>query len=1214
MTAVGDGTHEQSGAQPGGRVGRTDPWSWLSDALDTDEIDLLEDDFADIQEELVGPNHPLPRWIAGLVGRRAVNELCRLRYERTVIHQVLDDVADFRTPAELGEVAGGEWGPSAAPDADETLGTRALRVLAGLGLYLVEDEPEAGHLSFALSWFRQACSSPVTRLVEWEPNALADAVSSPDGRLRGRLERLASFAGEDRDTGAVYTTAVTLRFLAEESARSVRAGDEARAGRHTRGGLAGRLAQFMIPGRRARFGSWRLVVLFERGAAGERAELRGTLVRDLPAALVPDPASMALFCGDEAFQESIDRAWSQAGADWIKGSVLWSVEGTLGPLGHITDGSLGAAFAVLLDEVRRQQRPAARRHPLAAGAAVFTRLLRVRLLVPSNVVTGRIDRRGAMLSVGGYPRKLESAGDGARVIVPAADLATAMAAKGSDTQIIAVPTWRKAASCARRRNRRAVVRLAAALLVPALVTALAAGLKARSSMREAALERQDKQVEQLIRTSRTVRDNDPARALRLGLAAHQIRPGSATRAHLVETLLQTRYRGTLPETESRPSSLAFASGGRTLVSADRKEVTLWDVRSGVSLSRIPIEPGALEGTGDAGAVIAVADRVSLLAISGGNGVGLWNIATPARPTRTAWIPIPSGARLLKFRPDGRVLASCGGEFDEHPSGVTLWDTTVPARPHRLAKVTQNPRQGLAFDEAGHRIAVTEGVGAAVYDLSRASRPIHRATITPQQINPATDVAFGPDFDDLYIANTRPSAAGAGMGNDFVSEWSINGPGRPILLGVHRGQGEIETSPSGALAAIDHDGSIVIGGTYLYPDGKASVSASSAPPMPVGETIMAFSPDDRMIAIRGRGARISLWETGGLGGFTPAKGMPGFGDRPVVNPRGTLLAGRTSNGTSLLYDISAPGRYERLARLPADARPLSFSPDGRTLLAAQAGGAIVRLDVSRPRRLKVAQEGSYLFSDGVLLDAATAPGGRAVVAAAQNQGVFLWDAAQLWSAEGPQALIGPETCRSHATEGLPPEDCDPVIAFADDKPLLAVGGIGANVSLWNVVDPHRPHRVADVPADGTGAVPVFASGGDVLITGHRRWDIHDPERPHPLDPLALPEESTNVLAYGQHGGWASTRNHRDTTIWYLGNGLNPFGVADSIQSGPPWAVYVPGGRVVSTSYDKTEFLDLKWITEVADDPVRSGCGGAGRGLTRKEWHAEVPLVPYRPTCR
>jgi hypothetical protein len=44
--------------------------------------------------------------------------------------------------------------------------------------------------------------------------------------------------------------------------------------------------------------------------------------------MIPDPERMSLFAADESFQLALPRAWRQAGADRISGTLLWSVETT----------------------------------------------------------------------------------------------------------------------------------------------------------------------------------------------------------------------------------------------------------------------------------------------------------------------------------------------------------------------------------------------------------------------------------------------------------------------------------------------------------------------------------------------------------------------------------------------------------------------------------------------------------------------------------------------------------------------------------------------------------------------------------------------------------------------------------------------------------------------------------------------------------------------
>ncbi len=122
-------------------------------------------------------------------------------------------------------------------------------------------------------------------------------------------------------------------------------------------------------------------VLFDQGSAGEQASLTAARLAGMPSGLVPDPEQMSLFTAGESFQSALGRAWTQVGQGKIAGTVLWSAERREGPCPHVTGESAGAAFAVVLDEIRRLQR----------RLSAFTVIRRV---VKDTPIIGKIDDRG----------------------------------------------------------------------------------------------------------------------------------------------------------------------------------------------------------------------------------------------------------------------------------------------------------------------------------------------------------------------------------------------------------------------------------------------------------------------------------------------------------------------------------------------------------------------------------------------------------------------------------------------------------------------------------------------------------------------------------------------------------------------------------------------------------------------------------------------------
>ncbi|WP_330251065.1 hypothetical protein OG874_33460 [Nocardia sp. NBC_00565] len=170
------------------------------------------------------------------------------------------------------------------------------------------------------------------------------------------------------------------------------------------------LLHLAAQGRPRKFGQQLGVLFAYPNGRGAAAKLHAELIPDGPSGLVPDRRRMSLFAADTTFAEQLRRAWVRTAVDTAGGAVLWSLNSERGPVPYVVDGPLGAAFAVVLNEIRRASGP--------RGS------LRVRRLQSETFVTGRIGSRDELAAVDGYQAKLPTADTG-RVIVPIGDLDTA---------------------------------------------------------------------------------------------------------------------------------------------------------------------------------------------------------------------------------------------------------------------------------------------------------------------------------------------------------------------------------------------------------------------------------------------------------------------------------------------------------------------------------------------------------------------------------------------------------------------------------------------------------------------------------------------------------------------------------------------------------------------------------------------------------------------
>ena len=249
---------------------------------------------------------------------------------------------------------------------------------------------------------------------------------------------------------------------------------------------------------------------------------------------------------------------------------------------------------------------------------------------------------------------------------------------------------------------------------------------------------------------------------------------------------------------------------------------------------------------------------------------------------------------------------------------------------------------------------------------------------------------------------------------------------------------------------------------------------------VNQDTVAFSRDRKVLATVSENGTARLWDvaTRHQVGAT-LSGGPGRIQAVAFSPNGKILATGNFNGTAQLWDVATharigtpltagPGGVEVTAGPrgvdaagPGGVDAVAFSPDGKTLAAANAAGKVQLWDVAthaqtgRPITAGSGAEGTAI---------AFSPDGKALATATGAGTASVWDLATRSRVSGP------------FTTG--PAQTDAVAFSPDGKTLATAGGDGL-VRLWDLAI----HGEIGAPFHGSGTpfAVAFSPNGKTIAT-------------------------------------------------------------------------------------------------------------------------------------
>ncbi|MEV4218534.1 hypothetical protein [Nonomuraea sp. NPDC049725] len=768
------------------------------------------------------------------------------------------------------------------------------------------------------------------------------------------------------------------------------------------------------------------------------------------------------------------------------------------------------------------------------------------------------------------------------------------------------------------RERRSGTRRTAAisgLLVLTLVAALLAwqqNTTGQTRQREA-------EARRAAGIAESLRETDPVRAMRLGLAAWRVADLPETRSALQAAATQ-RHQDVFTDPDGAPGTMRHLStDGRTLVSVGAAQVSAWDVDT---RRRTALLPGLGAEHPRAGARTGDAWTLPILTPDG--AVVSWDLATGRRDDRELG-PAKDG---FEMGTSGRSVIGYNAEGSRYR--ILAWDlarrrellrVSVPREPSAPLESTWDAAPAMARSYAERRTVTAPDFPDAT--LSPDDRylalcvPGRRLQVWDVRTGRKTDTAWAPvlgrrQCQYQFVRFTPDSRRLAVVTDEGVRLWDL-ASGAEMASIAHRNVKEIGFSADGAFLAAS-DGADLLLWRVSWP-GRPVFRHSL-----MGEQVADLRIDTQANRIRYLAGSSWAWpaavRTLDLGAAPTPQWQEDAAGQAVFSPDGTrlALAYEARERGSVLFRLHRTLSAGPPADLPEVACPpkehampgcsilLAFASDGRTL----AFGSSESYPATGPTRVSLWDVAGRRTTDSLVLSTenkpptgaiAFGPGDRSLLDAQHHQG----GATMVWDLR-----------RRTITRALPDVTADR-IAVHPVRPLVVT-------SAGDVVDLRSGAKNAPSAGPGLIEAQAFSPGGRYLATGDASgktvlWDGAVRRRIGVLNAFAAsgsdPSRDVTALAFS-----------RDESVLAVGTAdgtLRLWDVASRLPIGAP--LPTPGDAILALSfgaggdslYAAGQHVPVQRYDVGPAASAAAVCRRAGGGLPAADWRTYFPRLPYQRTC-
>lgn len=706
-----------------------------------------------------------------------------------------------------------------------------------------------------------------------------------------------------------------------------------------------------------------------------------------------------------------------------------------------------------------------------------------------------------------------------------------------------------------RQRRRVAQGLLAAAVLTLLIFAAVFVVKQTNLANQHDADRQSVEAAERISELAWAPSFGPAAAALASVEAYSLAPTEQARERaLAQLQLNPGLPEVLPGHTRGVESVAYWPGSDQLVSGGDKTVWLWDWRKG--------KPRSLVAGGD---VLEVAvsgersdgSRVIAAGLQTGE-VKLWRVPADGEPTA---LPNPievdgqPSIRGVAFDPGDPTRLALGGS----EGLVALWDLSEPTAPLDLKAVdVPGDVADLAFSPDGRRLFVASTGAGTILAVSEAGLGAAIKVTSNEEsataVGPDGAYAFGGKGGvRLWTAEGRQVRLGlpgrvnalafadggsvlvAGGSDWNVTTWDLETmrPFGPPRSANRAAVNDVAVGPGGEIAAAGEDRLVKVwpldaGWTLATTLGALSPGESGEG---VPKAFDVAGAGHQKLAVAAGPAGTLVWPLspwGTTGRLSPPVHLPDKSFAVASHKDDMLVTG--SGNSFVVYGAGAacPGK-RGYCRLAVPSRPFSETPVSSLYFAKQEdrlvlvsngerrGKGVVNLwDLTDSLEDRRVEHLSTMETDSRVFGATLSRKAPLVAAATRSGRLALWDVSKL---KKPRKIKKVDSGENQALYA---------VAFSDDGTLLAAGGQGQQVMLWEVAEESgRPAVIRQPgtmlqrqsikalvfgPAAGTLAV-ADAEGNICLYKVEDRHLIGDRSCLHGYNTSVLPNGGIEAAKFG-----------------------------------------------------------------------------------------------------